>query len=63
MNKRIELIISWITAPFFLLDQKEAQVLAIIDRGTMKNPDTGYALTIASCKKDGSYRTATSVFK
>ena len=43
-----------------MIDQKEEQVLAIIDRGTMKNPDMGYALAIASLQKDGSYRAATS---
>jgi hypothetical protein len=46
-----------------MIDQKEEQVLAIIDRGTFKNPDTGYALAIASRQKDGCYRAATSVFK
>ena len=43
-----------------MVEQKEEQVLAIIDRGTMRNPDTGYALAIASLQGDGIYRAATS---
>lgn len=43
-----------------MVEQKEEQVLAIIDRGTFKNPDTGYALAIASRQQDGRYRAATS---
>ena len=43
-----------------MVEQKEEQVLAIIDRGTFKNPDTGYALAIASLQQDGRYRAATS---
>lgn len=43
-----------------MVEQKEEQVLAIIDRGTQRNPDTGYALAIASLQQDGRYRAATS---
>lgn len=43
-----------------MVKQKDELVLAIIERGTKKNPDTGYALAIASLQPDGKYRAATS---
>ncbi|MDB2365520.1 hypothetical protein N9V98_06605, partial [Luminiphilus sp.] len=43
-----------------MIEHRDERVLAVIDRGTFRNPDAGYALAFGSLQADGSYRAVAS---